>query len=472
MSDHEFVKSQRGRNLLHKEGYIYVRDRITADTIYWKCEQYKSGCKGRVIEKGPLVKTKGSHDHACTPEKLETRKVLQAIRQKSRTSVEPPQAIISEATASTSEVTRTHLPSISSMKRTIRNIRIKENDFPSVPISRNELVLPEKFKLTPKGEKFLLFDSGADDDDEEEPRFLMFGTEENLRLLSISQYWFADGTFKTVPHFFHQLYTVHGKVGEIVVPLIYILLPNKQRVTYVRSLRHLKECILSFGNVSLRKIVMTDFEVSLISVVKEVFPDAKHYGCFFHFKQCLYRKISNLGLKKKYDSDPEFQRKVKLLEALAFVPVNFVERSFNIILEQNILPVQMQNFVDYFEDTWIGKFERRTRNPPMFPYTMWSCYSNIIHEMPVTNNIVEGWNRGFLSQMRSEKPSVWSFLDSIQREQTTTELKITRERTGERMLKKKYKNLNTRLQNVCSEFDELYSDDEIEQYLRRISLII
>lgn len=177
-------------------------------------------------------------------------------------------------------------------------------------------------------------------------------------------------------------------------------------------------------------------------------------------------------MKKKYDSDPEFQRKVKLLEALAFVPVNFVERSFNIILEQNILPVQMQNFVDYFEDTWIGKFERRTRNPPMFPYTMWSCYSNIIHEMPVTNNIVEGWNRGFLSQMRSEKPSVWSFLDTIQREQTTTELKITRERTGERMLKKKYKNLNTRLQNVCSEFDELYSDDEIEQYLRRISLII
>jgi hypothetical protein len=44
-------------------------------------------------------------------------------------------------------------------------------------------------------------------------RILIFTTITNIIQLKQSILWLMDGTFKTVPNLFKQLYTIHGNVG-------------------------------------------------------------------------------------------------------------------------------------------------------------------------------------------------------------------------------------------------------------------
>ena len=75
------------------------------------------------------------------------------------------------------------------------------------------------------------------------------------------------------------------------------------------------------------KTIMIDFEKAAINALKAVFPATLQRGCFFHFCQNLYRSITGHGLKEKYENDPEFALKIRMLSALAFVPTHKVEQS-------------------------------------------------------------------------------------------------------------------------------------------------
>jgi len=49
-------------------------------------------------------------------------------------------------------------------------------------------------------------------------------------------FWIVDGTFKTLPTIFTQLYTIHAQVGfgdnSRVLPLVYILMTSKKEQCY------------------------------------------------------------------------------------------------------------------------------------------------------------------------------------------------------------------------------------------------
>lgn len=64
--------------------------------------------------------------------------------------------------------------------------------------------------------------------------------------------WFADGTFKTSPLIFSQVYTIHVLIKEnIIIPTIYALLPNKTEETYIRKKRSTKIRLNGFKNWSM-----------------------------------------------------------------------------------------------------------------------------------------------------------------------------------------------------------------------------
>ena len=54
-------------------------------------------------------------------------------------------------------------------------------------------------------------------------RILIFKTQDNIRYLSANTTLFGDGTFKTVPTQFIQLFTVHDAVLGYTMTLIYAL---------------------------------------------------------------------------------------------------------------------------------------------------------------------------------------------------------------------------------------------------------
>jgi hypothetical protein len=50
---------------------------------------------------------------------------------------------------------------------------------------------------------------------------------------------------------------------------------------------------------------------------------------FFHFGQCVYRKIQQLGLSEPYLAEDNFRVEAKLLPALAFLPPDDVLMAMN-----------------------------------------------------------------------------------------------------------------------------------------------
>ena len=70
--------------------------------------------------------------------------------------------------------------------------------------------------------KILSFDIGKqnDDDDEEEEedkcgRILIFATADNIGKLLDCDMWFVDGTFKTSPTIFFQLFSILGALEQV-----------------------------------------------------------------------------------------------------------------------------------------------------------------------------------------------------------------------------------------------------------------
>ena len=107
----------------------------------------------------------------------------------------------------------------------------------------------------------------------------------------------------------------------------------------------------------------------------EVFPDAQIKGCFFHFCQCLWRKLQGLGLAVAYKEMPEIRTWFRMVLALPMLPVAQVVDGFNLVKERSPDVLRIQEFNDYLFTTW----------GTGFPIEMWNYFR---YDGPRTNNHV------------------------------------------------------------------------------------
>ena len=140
----------------------------------------------------------------------------------------------------------------------------------------------------------------------------------------------SDGIFKTSAKFFYQLYIIHSWYKQHMFPSAYILMTNKTEKSYKRVLHELKTSALLIGFDLHPPIILTDFELAAINAYKFHFPRAEILGCFFHFGQCLYKKLVELGLKVQYSQDANLRKWVKMVISLALVPPEKVSDGFAI----------------------------------------------------------------------------------------------------------------------------------------------
>ena len=134
-----------------------------------------------------------------------------------------------------------------------------------------------------------------------EKRILMFGTRRNLKVLKACELWLVDGTFKTTPKYFYQLYRVHGSYQWTVLPLVYGFLPDKSKTTYPTFFGHLKT--LKPGLAP--KTILVDLEKAVTNALQTGFPLTELQGCNLHFCRCILRHISLKGLKRRYEEDAD-----------------------------------------------------------------------------------------------------------------------------------------------------------------------
>uniref|UniRef100_A0A915HPB6 Uncharacterized protein n=1 Tax=Romanomermis culicivorax TaxID=13658 RepID=A0A915HPB6_ROMCU len=62
----------------------------------------------------------------------------------------------------------------------------------ALPANLIHLQIPNRYSTTLAGAPFLLYDSGPEPDP-----MLIFSTAANMQMISESQHWYGDGTFKT-----------------------------------------------------------------------------------------------------------------------------------------------------------------------------------------------------------------------------------------------------------------------------------
>ena len=98
--------------------------------------------------------------------------------------------------------------------------------------------------------------------------------------------WLIDGTFKTSPALFYQLYTIHGVHGGVVVPFVYVYMPGKSEELYTELFTAVRN--KTYGEP---EIIISDFEKAAINAAKNVFPATEFFGCLFHLTQNIFRHI-------------------------------------------------------------------------------------------------------------------------------------------------------------------------------------
>ena len=102
----------------------------------------------------------------------------------------------------------------------------------------------------------------------------------------------ADGTFKVLPSFFFQLYTMHSNsfLAQTLI-LIDCLEQNKTQALYARTLDEIKR-MTSLAN---SEKILLDFKSAAVNAFRAAYPNATILGCYFHLTQSILRKSTKLA---------------------------------------------------------------------------------------------------------------------------------------------------------------------------------
>ena len=445
------IKSSRGGFKLAENGFFYDKQRKVGDVVHWQCEQ-RSICKARIFTKdSDIVRRCNEHLHGPDEEIITGYETKSGIKRRAEVTQDCTHQIVGESLLTVSEGTAAKLPKLNSLKRSIQRQRQRVLAAPTQPPSLFELEIPMDYRSTAKGEMFLLYDSGP-----ESERILIFGTGKNIDMLKCSQHWLADGTFKTAPILFQQVYVIHALRGGPnplldghLLPSLFILLPNKTQVTYTR----MWEQVNLICPHAQPLCMLMDFEKAAINSFQQVWQNTEVKGCFFHLTQNVWRKVQGIGLQAQYIQDPELAMRIRLLPALAFAAPNEVPDLLTLVAQQLPMP-EASELIHYFEKTYVGRFlPGGTFQAPLFPISMWNYYHETPFGLPRTNNAVEAWHRSFNASVGCQHPNIWRFITSLKREQGLVEFRQAKFTAGARPTKRrKEQNTDRALKELVQSF--------------------
>ena len=393
--------------LVDPQNFIYTKVNIKSNRVNWKCLEFRrQGCKatartGTGDDDKTHIYSVAEHNHVSNIAKLDFLMAEKTAIDRARDNVAlPPRVILGEVSNQLARQGHTLPKSGNALIQTLQRARVKAGGHPAVPKNFDDVVemLPVEHKLTATGDRFLQFAGKVSTDDG--PTMLMFMSPFGRELLKNSPHYFADGTFRTCPDPFGQVYIVYGETRQHkVLPACYGLLPNKQTETYNVFWSKLKECLDSDGVPTTPSNLIIDFEKAAMNGFSRSFKETAVSGCYFHMRKNLHSKLGEKGALVDYNENRNFQKLTGLMYSLAFVPIHEIVPLWGQIVEPEMYKMQdeiteeMDDYLDYFNDTFIGKVLRNgRRGNPRFQYTLWNKHQDILDGVPITNNKVEAWN--------------------------------------------------------------------------------
>lgn len=434
-----FVNTKRGRRSLLHDGYSYYFHRTYSNSSkisIWRCSQrQKCNSTIKILEDENKIKVLDRKQHKC--EKNDTRiDVLQRkqeCRERAKDEVTPIKKLYNQC------FRRFHdrgldilsaVPEYNNIKTSLyktrnRHLNVQKTHF----FKRADIVVPEKFTSG-----FLLFDDGVGSDN----RMIAFATEKARNVIEKTDTFFSDGTFWTCPKLFSQLYTIHGDISSSetetnIVPLIYILMPNREQHTYHRAFQLIREHVPNFNP----KTFILDYEMAPINVIKDIFSNTAIKGCNFHLKQALIRKAKELNLY----SSVEGRQHVQLCSALAHLKQEDIVEGWLDINETAPNGSNFTAFNDYFVSQWL---DNKTLQG------IWVC-NGARHR---TTNGVEAWHKRWKSIVIQKGPRLLEFLQKLKDEANYFDWELERInfKPGSKLRKTRSINTDAQINAILNEY--------------------
>uniref|UniRef100_A0A915DE67 Ubiquitinyl hydrolase 1 n=1 Tax=Ditylenchus dipsaci TaxID=166011 RepID=A0A915DE67_9BILA len=166
----------------------------------------------------------------------------------------------------------------------------------------------------------------------------------------------CDATYEVVPLLFGQLWIIYARLAHTYAPMVFVLMNRKLESSYRFVLEKLKK---------------------------------------------LREKISPLSIAVDFEK----------AEWNAFEEAIEIIRDHS---EQSEYAEELCLFLDYFEDTYVGRIKKRTeRKKPRYAIEKWSVHQLVKKNEPRTNNGIESFNGQLLRTMACSHPTVWKLLTAV-----------------------------------------------------------
>ncbi|KAF0683204.1 Uncharacterized protein FWK35_00036890, partial [Aphis craccivora] len=176
-----------------------------------------------------------------------------------------------------------------------------------------------------------------------------------------------------------------------------------------------------------------------------------------------------------YREDETFSKFCAMLDGLAFLPVNDIEKG--LLYLKDIMPDKAKELVIYFENTYIGSTKRIGRKQrkisALYSPSVWNVMETTLRDGNRTNNQCEGWNHRFSNLVTHNHPSIWTLIKKMRLEIAADETKIAQRELGTLdppRKKPKYVKVQEKLKLLCLEY--INGEKELDIFLIAIANII
>ncbi|KAL0893230.1 hypothetical protein ABMA27_014837 [Loxostege sticticalis] len=381
-----FISTKRGGvSMLYNDRQYHRKKIYVNKNSFWKCFTTK-GCKGNItLNSRNEIVNHNAHILGCLGDsgKNIIKKKMDDLKRKTSSNFE------------------------SIPKQYNDMVRDLKNDgydiIADVPKFNSKLRFARALDVTvpKKYEKMLLCDYI---DENKDLRLIIFCNDNMKTEIKNISHFFADGTFKSCPKGFHQLYTIHGYDDKthIMTPIFYALLPNKKTVTYKLLLKLIKKQISDFQPAK----ITLDFEVAAINAFQQTFPEIIFKGCYYHFNRCLWKKAKSLKITTRV-----LKRHVSRCIGIARLPQSDIDEGYKYVIGRSPKDTKIKKFNKYFQIQWFKKQD----------FGNCSCANEIIR----TNNNIEGWHRKINGFVGRTHPTLAHLLDVLDSEKSSYDLKKT-----------------------------------------------
>ncbi|KAK3082671.1 hypothetical protein FSP39_002261 [Pinctada imbricata] len=270
--------------------------------------------------------------------------------------------------------------------------RARRKTTPALHKTQSSITLDGKWTETATGDRFLLIDGSH-----HSQRTIVFATDNNLRELAAADTIYCDRTFYTCPTLFHQIYTTHVRVDNVMTPVVFAFLPGKSQAIHTRFFDQLHIKMLDRG-------LTFNPKAAIVSGDEPWQPDFDYIGTTgSHTATHPLDAIEDVWFQALEDRD-----------------------------EANITDLT-DPFTDYVFDQWI-EGDR----------LLWNHFGT---QGPRTTNNMEGWHSKLKKMVQHANPNIYTAIQMIKDVENANEITCTQRAAGGtiRPKCKKYLNIDRRL---------------------------